>query len=340
MDSDPPGMKVLVSYGFTDPATNRRALAKAGGRVALAVEYIVNNDLDDVHEDRPLAEIYARRPSGQPPAAPPAEPAAYTGPLYVFPVLALKEQEAVLALAGLGFTDEGKIRHALHRAGWKVDAAASLLLEQFDSLDSTYSGTPIGGVPSYAPPAGPPPPQSLPGRPYASSSSSASPSASSPALPFRGTTASAAFVGMGSAEAGLLPPMYGSGRSAVSQPIPSASSLHGNGNGNGNGNGSGRNSTSSDPYAALRAVSPSNASSWNSAHNPFAAAAGSAPVPAPTGASGYGGLGVPARSTLSTSPQLPKRPEYATSTASSTRYSAGQKKVLAEFDPFSDDHRI
>ncbi|KAL2915785.1 Protein gts1 [Polyrhizophydium stewartii] len=154
-------LKVLASMGFTDMPLNRRALRQSMGRVNQAIDLIVAGEVvDDTPaagagghgaEDRPLAEMYVRtsHPGGSvfrpvaPGAAHQQPPQDSSLPMFIFPVLDPLQQDKVLQLAGLGFNDEGRIRHALHKSKWNVEVAAGLLLEDYGSLDSGFSGTPL-----------------------------------------------------------------------------------------------------------------------------------------------------------------------------------------------------
>ncbi|KAH6580414.1 hypothetical protein BASA61_009645 [Batrachochytrium salamandrivorans] len=291
-------LRVLQSMGFSDIQTNRCALKQSMGRINDAIELITtgtvnmnpsgnaNSNSSSDQDNRPLGEIYTSLPGqtrqhhalNQNIASPTTggasafnsntQPIARSGPLYIFPVLDMAKQQAVLQLADLGFTDEGKIRHALHKAKWDVQAAAEFLVEQFDDLLSGFSGQPVETL-----------------------------QPTTPSLAFRDRSATDAF-------------SYTPGRTLVA----TASS------------------------AAAAAASDS--------HNPFAAASSS------SGGGGGGGIPFqhqpspfqqhhlaiaqpPLASTMTNLSAPPKLTPLA-----SKRYTSDQKVVLAEFDPFSDDHQI
>ncbi|KAH6601231.1 hypothetical protein BASA50_001755 [Batrachochytrium salamandrivorans] len=318
-------LRVLQSMGFSDIQTNRCALKQSMGRINDAIELITtgtvnmnpsgnaNSNSSSDQDNRPLGEIYTSLPGqtrqhhalNQNIASPTTggasafnsntQPIARSGPLYIFPVLDMAKQQAVLQLADLGFTDEGKIRHALHKAKWDVQAAAEFLVEQFDDLLSGFSGQPVETLQPTTPSLG------------------RSAGASRPPLPHRDL------------------------------PQPTASN---------------------DPYAAFRDRSATDAFSYtpgrtlvatassaaaaaaSDSHNPFAAASSS------SGGGGGGGIPFqhqpspfqqhhlaiaqpPLASTMTNLSAPPKLTPLA-----SKRYTSDQKVVLAEFDPFSDDHQI
>ncbi|EGF83902.1 expressed protein [Batrachochytrium dendrobatidis JAM81] len=159
--------------GFSDSKVNQQALHMAHGRINDAIELITNGEVyaDTTSADnRPLADTYRNLP-GQirqhhlPNSAVHNNESVSSGPSFIFPVLELDQQQAVLQLAGLGFTDEGKIRHALDKSKWNVEAAANVLIENADTLQSGFSGTPIdqaygqptrlSSQPPYLPPRNP-----------------------------------------------------------------------------------------------------------------------------------------------------------------------------------------
>ncbi|KAH6565089.1 hypothetical protein BASA62_007470 [Batrachochytrium salamandrivorans] len=272
-------LRVLQSMGFSDIQTNRCALKQSMGRINDAIELITTGTVNmnpnlpgQTRQHHALNQNIASPTTGGASAFNSnTQPIARSGPLYIFPVLDMAKQQAVLQLADLGFTDEGKIRHALHKAKWDVQAAAEFLVEQFDDLLSGFSGQPVETLQPTTPSLG-------------------------RSAAFRDRSATDAF-------------SYTPGRTLVA----TASS------------------------AAAAAASDS--------HNPFAAASSS---------SGGGGGGIPfqhqpspfqqhhlaiaqpplasAMTNLSAPPKL--------TPLASKRYTSDQKVVLAEFDPFSDDHQI
>jgi hypothetical protein len=111
-------LKYLASMGFTDIQLNKRALYHTNGNVQQAIEFITDPNLFEPKD---------------------AAPKANQGPQYLFPKLSEDQAAKVLQIAQLGFTDEGKIRHALFLQDWDVEQAVDRLLDADSALRSDFS---------------------------------------------------------------------------------------------------------------------------------------------------------------------------------------------------------
>eukprot|EP00842_Homolaphlyctis_polyrhiza_P005805 jgi/Hompol1/6225/HPOL_001336-RA len=286
------------------PEINRKALIKAGGRFNEAIEYISSGDVE-------LSSTGNNRSRNQPKPADP--PVVVPPPRFIFPVLTASQQQQVLRLADLGFVDEGKLRHALALASWDSDRAASLLIERNDELDSGYTGTPIDQFPT-------------PASPFASPFGSPAAAHSPPALPPRNVDPYAAMrqIDPSTQSSGIF--SYNNQQQTAFSP-PKYQSF--------------------DPSSNFGGAASSSSSA--SLHNPFAPAAHAAPAHAPSSPSrSFARTSSPSRSVQTRGPFGAPAAAAATTTSpkpsqsiqTSSRYTAGQKQVLTEFDPFSDDNRL
>jgi hypothetical protein len=105
--------------GFTDVELNRKMLYKTNGNVQQAIELITNPTLKLSKEGTPKQHRQVSK--------------------FLFPKLPVDQAEKVLQIAQLGFTDEGKIRHALYLKNWNTEQAIEVVLEDGDSLQSNFS---------------------------------------------------------------------------------------------------------------------------------------------------------------------------------------------------------
>ena len=123
--------KLLLSMGFTDFQANHEALLACGGQFQQAVAYLTNP------EERQEIAAQAQKSST---AYKITE--KYKNPasdLDRFPPLDRDQSQKVAQVCQLGFTDQGKIRHALELSGWNVESAVTMLLDEDAQLDSNFS---------------------------------------------------------------------------------------------------------------------------------------------------------------------------------------------------------
>jgi hypothetical protein len=142
-------LKYLASMGFTDIQLNKRALYHTNGNVQQAIEFITDPSLLDQTQQSAVKQ-------------------QNQAPQYLFPKLSEDQAAKVLQIAQLGFTDEGKIRHALFLQGWDVEQAVDRLLDSDNSLQSDFSAQ--STTSHFAPqpiPAFPPPNPSIRHDPFA-----------------------------------------------------------------------------------------------------------------------------------------------------------------------------
>ncbi|KAJ3325474.1 hypothetical protein HDV06_004333 [Boothiomyces sp. JEL0866] len=145
-------LKQLAIMGFTDVELNKRALYKTGGQFQAAIEYITNPSLLDQAPEQPSAPIYQSNTQQSYRPNIPARPEVRADlPEYIFPKLDADKAEKVLAIASMGFDDEGKIRHALTLSNWDLENAVAKLMDENDSLSSMFSGQKTGNIQQITP---------------------------------------------------------------------------------------------------------------------------------------------------------------------------------------------
>ncbi|TPX59117.1 hypothetical protein SpCBS45565_g07819 [Spizellomyces sp. 'palustris'] len=140
-------IRVLQTMGFPDPDINRRALAKAEGKIYTAIDFIVSGDVNapetstahssnafDLSSFDPLSSTPSNTKSATPRSSNPT-------PKYT--PLPPAKQHAIFQLHQMGFKQEGKARHALHKTNWNVEEAVMLLLERDGELDESFDR--VGG---------------------------------------------------------------------------------------------------------------------------------------------------------------------------------------------------
>ena len=124
--------------GFTDLEANRKALKATGGLLMPSVEYLTDGPPPQSKNSSSVTSApYTPQnvPSPQKPTM-----------IFTFPRLGSIEAEKVLQCAAMGFNDEGKIRHALSQANWKVKDAVGLLIQD-RGLESNFSSLEASNLP-------------------------------------------------------------------------------------------------------------------------------------------------------------------------------------------------
>lgn len=152
-------IRVLQGMGFPDPHVNRKALAKAGGKINAAIDLIVSGKVDegpDPDEDTPLGlslntnVLAAFDPLSSSPASS-ARTSTTTStpskPQYKYKPLPPDKQHAIFQLHQMGFRQEGKARHALNKANWNVEEAVVIMLDRERELDEAFDAVNVPAPP-------------------------------------------------------------------------------------------------------------------------------------------------------------------------------------------------
>jgi len=157
MPSQPPEddfsgpLKMLNKMGFTDNSLNRRALTQAGGRIYAAIDLIVAGQVKSDTLSRSggggngqgrayTVQQQQRVPTSAPSKSTSTSTSTSTTTMrYKFPTLSPDNQRKLLQLNAMGFTDEGKCRHALEKCQWNVEEAVVVLVDKERELDSGFS---------------------------------------------------------------------------------------------------------------------------------------------------------------------------------------------------------
>lgn len=131
-------LKLLTNMGFTDLDECRRAANAANGVLPLSVEYLTNG----IPEPKRNTSQGGSRSNSTTvrQSSVSANPSSSQAPAtrWTFPRLTQAQADKVLQCAAMGFTDEGKIRHALSTANWSAEDAVELLLKD-ENLSSSFS---------------------------------------------------------------------------------------------------------------------------------------------------------------------------------------------------------
>ena len=131
-------LKLLTNMGFTDLDECRRAANAANGVLPLSVEYLTNGIPEPKRNTTQGGSRSNSTTVRQ--SSVPANPSSSQAPAtrWTFPRLTQAQADKVLQCAAMGFTDEGKIRHALSTANWSAEDAVELLLKD-ENLSSSFS---------------------------------------------------------------------------------------------------------------------------------------------------------------------------------------------------------
>ena len=146
-------LKLLLNMGFTDLELCRKACHAAGGVFPVSVEYLTTG----IPEKKVESNSSRRSSTTTRPSSSSMNASAASKPQlsrFTFPKLSNDLAQKVLQCAGMGFSDEGKIRHALSNSNWEVAQAIESLLNDV-GLDSSFSsfestGTTLGSKSNLA----------------------------------------------------------------------------------------------------------------------------------------------------------------------------------------------
>ncbi|KAJ3355526.1 hypothetical protein HDU91_005664 [Kappamyces sp. JEL0680] len=139
-------LRLLLNMGFSDMEANRRAVRACNGLLQNSIEYLTNGG-QAVDQPKTLSTQFGAHAATATRRSTPQSVARPT-----FPKLNQDQASKVLQCGGMGFTDEGKIRHALTKSKWVVEAAIDLLLrdEGLESDFSSYEKNQAPGVSQHA----------------------------------------------------------------------------------------------------------------------------------------------------------------------------------------------